>query len=425
MKNNSYRRTVLPSGLRIVTEHAPSVKSVSVGVWIDVGSRFESARINGLSHLIEHMTFKGTSRRSAQQIVHEFESRGGAVNAFTSREQTCYYAKVLDAHLPNAVEVLADIVVDSVYDPGELTREQKVIVEEIKDVRDTPSDWVHDLFAEVHWGRQDLGLPILGLRSSVLRAGRADILGFRRQHYRPGNMVIAACGAVAHDRIVRLAATAFERLKESRPHRRVAPRARFRGGMRVFPRPSQQTHLIVGFESLPYVDARKFPLLVFQQLFGGGMSSRLFQTVRERLGLAYSVYSFQDSYRDCGVFGFYIGTDPRSAGRALQASGRELRLLKMGELSKDEVASAREQLKGQLVLGLEGTSSRMNRLARQELYTGKHVSLEETLRLIDRVTRDDLVALANDLIHADRMTAVALGPLDTGFFRGFDWSSLG
>lgn len=425
MSKERYRRTVLPSGLRVVSESAPSVKSVSVGVWIDVGSRFESPEINGLSHLIEHMTFKGTARRSAQQIVHEFESRGGAVNAFTSREQTCYYAKVLDTHLANAIDVLADIVVNSVYDPRELVREQKVIVEEIKDVRDTPSDWVHDLFAVVHWGRQDLGLPILGLKSSVLRASRADIMNYRRRHYRANNMIVAASGAVEHARLVRHVRGAFGRLKKGRQRPAPTGQARYRGGMKVYPHASQQTHLIVGFDSLPYVDARKFPLLVLQQLFGGGMSSRLFQSVRERLGLAYSVYSFQDSYRDCGVFGFYIGTDRKSASRALQASARELKLLKQGELTPGEVSSAKEQLKGQLVLGLEGTSSRMNRLARQEIYTGGHVSLTETLRLIDKVTPDDLVALAGDIVRADRMTAVALGPLDRSFFRAFDWSTLG
>jgi predicted Zn-dependent peptidase len=403
MKRNgtSYRRTVLPSGLRVISEAVPGVRSVSVGIWIDVGSRFESRRINGLSHLIEHMTFKGTPRRSAQQIVHEFESRGGAINAFTSREQTCYYAKVLDLHLPGAIDVLADIVLHSLYDPRELVREQKVIVEEIKDVRDTPSDWVHDLFAEVHWGRADLGLPVLGLKTSVLRAGRADIMRYRRSHYRPDNMIVAASGAVDHARLVRLASAAFRGLKPAAQRRPRAPRARVRGGMKVYGRPSQQTHLVIGFDSLPYVDPRKFPLLVLQQIFGGGMSSRLFQTVREKLGLAYSVYSFQDSYRDCGVFGFYIGTDPKSAGRAVTASMHELARLKEGDLDPDEVASAREQLKGQLVLGLESTSSRMNRLARQEIYTGTNITLAQTLRLIDRVSAHDLVALARDLIRAD------------------------
>jgi predicted Zn-dependent peptidase len=417
---------VLPSGLRVISEEVPGVRSVSVGVWIDVGSRFESRRNNGLSHLIEHMTFKGTPRRSAQQIVHEFESRGGAVNAFTSREQTCYYGKVLDLHLPGAIDVLADIVLHSVYDPRELAREQKVIVEEIKDVRDTPSDWVHDLFAEVHWGKEDLGLPVLGLKTSVLRARRTDILRYRQSHYRPDRMIVAASGAVEHSRLVRLVRSAFRGMKADGATRVASPRrARMRGGMRVYPRPSAQTHLVVGFGSLPYVDPRKFQLLVLQQLYGGGMSSRLFQTVREQLGLAYNVYSFQDSYRDCGVFGFYIATDAKSAARALTTSMQELVRLARGGLKAGEVAAAREQLKGQLVLGLESTSSRMNRLARQEIYTGGNLSLADTLRLIDRVSVDDLVALAGDLVKSGRLTAVALGPLETSFFSELDWAGFG
>jgi len=423
MPVQSYQRTVLPSGLRVVSERAPGVKSVSVGVWVDVGSRNETRALNGLSHLIEHMTFKGTERRSAQDIVYEFESRGGAVNAFTSREQTCYYAKVLDTHLPHAIDVLSDIVLKSTYDPKELQREQKVIVEEIKDVHDTPADWVHDLFAEAHWGTTSLGMPILGLKSTVLRARRADILRYRRQFYRPERIVIAACGAVRHDRLVEMVSETFNhRAPSAVRHQEQA--AAFRGGTKVHPRGSKQTHLVVGFPSLPYVDQRKYVLLVLQQLFGGGMSSRLFQTVRERLGLAYSVYSFQDSYRDCGVFGFYIGTDRKSAARALAAAASELGRLKRVPVEREELRSAREQLKGNLVLGLENTSSRMNRLARHELYTGTYLPLRDTLKLIDRVSAADLLNLAQEIIDPSRLTAVAMGPLERTFFRNVDWSPL-
>lgn len=419
------KRTRLDSGLRVLSERHPSVKSVAVGIWVNVGSRHELPELAGLSHLIEHMTFKGTRKRSARQIVAEFESRGGMVNAFTSREQTCYYAKVLDSHLPVAIDVLADIVRHSRYDSNELKREQKVIFEEIKDVHDTPSDWVHDLFAETHWGRSSLGLPVLGQKSTVRRARREDILRYRRNHYTPGRIVIAACGAVDHNALVRLVRKHFGDWSPSpgvKPETKTPPKVR--GGMKVFSHKSAQAHVVVGFPSLAYGEERKFSLLVLQQLFGGGMSSRLFQRIREELSLAYSVYAFQDSYRDCGLFGMYLGTDPKTVSKAVDASAVELGRLKRADFSEPEVSSAKEQLKGQLVLGLENTSSRMNRLARQELYLGKHVSLAHTLRQIDAVTLQDVAELARELVTRRNLTAVAVGPLPQGLLADADWSPL-
>jgi predicted Zn-dependent peptidase len=424
MASARFHRTVLPSGLRIVSEKDGVVKSVAIGVWIDVGSRYEPHGLNGLSHLIEHMTFKGTEKRNAQQIVYEFESRGGSVNAFTSREQTCYYAKVLDEHLAHTVEVLGDIVLDSLFEPKELRREQKVILEEIKDVHDTPADWVHDLFAETHWGKEKLGLPVLGVKSTVLRARRPDIMAYRARFYRPERMVIAACGEVSHKKLVDIVAKVFDHKKQKKSAPAKSGSPRFKGGLRVYPRESQQTHLVVGFPSLSYTDEQKYVLLVLQQLFGGGMSSRLFQTVREKLGLAYSVFSFQDSYRDCGVFGLYIGTDKKSAARALTASAVELGRLKREAVPAKELASAKEQLKGNLVLGLESTSSRMNRIARHEIYLQKQMPLKETLREIDRVSANDVRQLAREIIDPRRLTAVAMGQLRPGFYKGVDWSPL-
>lgn len=420
----SAKKTVLSNGMRVVSERASSVKSVSLGMWVDVGSRHEAPELSGLSHLIEHMTFKGTRARTSQQIVAEFESRGGGINAFTSREQTCYYAKVLDAHLPVAIDVLSDILQNSVYSPTELGREQKVILEEIKDVRDTPSDWVHDLFAEVHWGNNSLGLPILGVNSTVKRASRSDILNYRRRHYRPSRLVVAACGSVDHSKLVAQMERSFEGwgIGSKAMPRLTAPDVK--GGLRVFKKDTSQAHLVIGFPSLPYVHRDKFTLLVLQNLFGGGMSSRLFQSVRERLGLAYSVYAFQDSFRDCGVFGLYIGTDKRNAPKAMAAANVELARLKASDLTTEEVDAAKEQLKGHLVLGLENTSARMNRLARHELYTGIFHSIPKTLGLIDKVTRDDVVDLCRSMINPQKMSAVAMGPLKPSFLKDVDWSVL-
>jgi predicted Zn-dependent peptidase len=418
------KRTRLDSGLRVLSEHHPSVKSVAVGVWVDVGSRHESPELAGLSHLIEHMTFKGTRKRTARQIVAEFESRGGLVNAFTSREQTCYYAKVLDSHLPVAIEVLADIVRHSRYDGSELKREQKVIFEEIKDVHDTPSDWVHDLFAETHWGRKSLGLPVLGRRSTVYRAERDDIVDYRKRHYTPARMVIAACGEVDHGALLRLVRKHFGEWPNGSAESSESHLPGVKGGMKVFSHRSAQAHVVMGFPSLAYGDKRKFCLLVLQQLFGGGMSSRLFQRIREELSLAYSVYSFQDSYRDCGVFGLYLGTDPKTASKAAEASAVELGRLRQGDFNEPEVQSAKEQLKGQLVLGLENTSSRMNRVARQELYLGKQVTLADTLKQIDAVRTEDVAKLAKELVSRKKLTAVAVGPLSPGMLSDVDWSPL-
>ena len=420
-----FKKTRIDSGLRILSERHPTVKSVSVGVWVDVGSRHETPELAGLSHLIEHMTFKGTERRTARQIVAEFESRGGAVNAFTSREHTCYYAKVLGTHLPVAIDVLSDIVRHSRYDKGELKREQKVIFEEIKDVRDTPSDWVHDLFAETHWGKKSLGLPVLGVRQSVGRAERASILQYRRRHYTPSRIVVAACGDVDHKELVRLTR---KHLGDWHNGGGVGPGTALpsvKGGLKVFVHRSAQAHVVLGFPSLPYDHVEKFPLLLLQQLFGGGMSSRLFQRIREELSLAYSVYSFQDSYRDCGVFGLYLGTDPKTAAKAAAASAVELGRLRKGDFSKTEIESAREQIKGQLVLGLENTSSKMNRIARQELYLGRQVSLTDTLKRIDAVKMESVIELAKRMISRKRLTAVAVGPLPENLLSEVDWSPLG
>ena len=419
-----FRRTRLPSGLRVLSERYPSVKSVSVGVWLDVGSRHEEPELAGLSHLIEHMTFKGTRKRSARQIVAEFESRGGVVNAFTSRENTCYYAKVLDSHLPMAIDVLADIVRHSRYDAAELKREQKVIFEEIKDVHDTPSDWVHDLFAETHWGKKSLGLPVLGRRTTVNRAVREHILQYRRRHYTPERTVIVACGEVDHAELVRLVRRHFGSWSNGQGVSSATERPRVRGGVKVYSHRSAQAHVVLGFPSLPYSHDRRYALLLLQQLFGGGMSSRLFQRIREELSLAYSVYSFQDSYRDCGVFGLYLGTDPKTASRAADASAVELGRLRRGDFTGPEIQSAREQLKGQLVLGLENTSSRMNRIARQELYLGKQVSLADTLSQIDAIKTEQVATLARDMISRRNLTAVAVGPLPEGLLSEVDWSPL-
>lgn len=415
----------MSSGLRILSERHPSVKSVAVGVWVDVGSRHESPELAGLSHLIEHMTFKGTRRRTARQIVAEFESRGGGVNAFTSREHTCYYAKMMGSHLPVAIDVLADIVCHSRYDEGELKREQKVIFEEIKDVHDTPSDWVHDLFAETHWGKKSLGLPVLGKRTTVGRAERDHILRYRRRHYTPKRIVIAACGDVNHAEFVRLVRKHFGKFENGQGVGPGTAHPGVKGGLKVIVHRSAQAHVVLGFPSLPYEHERKFSLLLLQQLFGGGMSSRLFQRIREELSLAYSVYSFQDSYRDCGVFGLYLGTDPKTAAKAAQASAVELGRLRKGDFTETEIESAREQLKGQLVLGLENTSSRMNRIARQELYLGRQVSLSDTLKRIDAVKRDTVAELAKAMISRQRLTAVAVGPLPENLLSEVDWSPLG
>jgi predicted Zn-dependent peptidase len=415
-----YKRTVFPNGLRVITEAIPHVRSVSLGLWLDVGSRDESDAEAGMSHFIEHMVFKGTKNRSAREIASYLESVGGVVNAFTSREQTCLYAKFLDQHLGKAIELLLDILNNSLFDKAEIEKEKKVILEEIKDVDDSPGDLVHDRFVRVFFGDHPLGRSILGSRTTVKNMVRPKMLRYLGKLYRPDKTIIAASGNLDHAQLVELVANGFnaEIFEKSRNGRK---KPIYRAHRRVFKHKSTQTHVCLGIPSKDFNDPSRTATILLNSMMGGGMSSRFFQQLREHLGIVYNVFSYLDYFEDSSILGIYFGTDKRNVKKAMSAVVHEIERLKSEKLTKDEIDKIKEQLKGNLMLGLENTSSRMNRLAKHEILTGRYISLDETTAAIDSVLPDEITELAKELFDRDRITAVSLGPVTDGIFSALDY----
>lgn len=403
-----YRREVLPNGLVVLTERMDHVKSVALGVWVKVGSRDEPSQKAGISHFMEHMLFKGTETRSAEEIAKAIDAVGGTLDAFTSREETCFYAKVLGEHLPLAVELLSDILLHSKIDPRDIEREQQVVLQEIKSVEDTPEDLVHDLFARAIWGDHPLGRPVLGAKETLLRIQREDILEHLRDFYQPDRMVIAAAGDLEHERLVDLLAEAFQGFEgKALPVDSGPPVAR---PVTVKEdRNSAQVHLCLGVEGLPYAHQDRYALYLINALLGGSMSSRLFQEIREKRGLVYSIYSYQSSYRDAGLLVVYAGCSPESANLVVDLIKAEGRRLYEEPIDPEEFKRLKEQLKGNLLLGLESTSSRMTRLAKMEIYFGRLFDLEEIIRGIEEVTPERFQAVAKHLFGGEAYTLASIG----------------
>ena len=410
------RRTVLPGGLRVISESVPGVRSVAFGVWVGVGSRDETGSLAGASHYLEHLLFKGTRKRDALAIAAELEAVGGEINAFTAKEYTCYYARVLDADLPLAVDVICDMVTSSVLAAREVENERGVILEEIAMHDDDPGDAVHDVFADIVWPDTPLGRPVLGSVDSITTLSRTAIAGYYRRRYRPENLVIAAAGNLDHRALVRLVRKAFEGIDvdvDAAPARpRVGGRApAFTPASAVLRRPTEQANLVLGLPGLRRLDERRFALGVLNSAFGGGMSSRLFQEVREKRGLAYSVYSFTSHYADTGIFGVYAGCHPNRAREVLELCREQLAMVATAGLTAEELARGKGQMRGGLVLGLEDTGSRMSRLGKAELAYGELLSVDEVLARIDAVTVDDVKLLAHELLRQP-LALAAIGPYD-------------
>lgn len=411
IRGGVYRKTTLENGLRVVSEKLPAVRSVSLGVWVDTGSRHEAESEHGVSHLIEHMVFKGTRNRNARQIASSLESLGGSLNAFTSREQTCFTARIMDEHLAEAVDVLADIVCRASFTPTNLKREKLVICEEIKESIENPSDRIHDLFAETFWGGQPLGRPILGTFDSVLSMKRALVLGYMKRQYRAASVVIAASGAIDHDELVALAREKFDFPEgEAVSGNHTAPPSA--PILNAVPNETEQIHANLGYPGPSYRDKDRIAMLVLTTYLGSGMSSVLFQKVRERRGLAYTVFSYHDAYRDGGMFGTYFATDKNSLGMALKITLDEIRRMAKRRLPAERLEQIKEQLKGQLMIGMESTAARMNRLGRLELMLGRYIPLAKTLEQIDAVDRDKLIELARRVFDDNRLVVTALGPTE-------------
>ena len=408
---STYQKTVLPSGLRIITEKIPSVRSISLGVWIDVGGRNESPLENGVTHMIEHMLFKGTQKRTPLEISSEIENLGGSINAFTSREHTCYLARVMYEHLDTAVDVLADLSQNSTVTHVNLTKEKKVICEEIKESLENPSDHVYDLFAKAYWGDHPLGQPILGTIKTVTTMPRPRLLEYMKRNYKSRSVVIAASGAISHDKLVRLAKEKFHFAKGSAETASLAKRTNARV-IDLHPDGISQTHICLGFPGLKYADKERTAALATATYLGGGMSSVLFNKIREEKGLAYSVYTYHDSYRDTGIFGAYLATDGKQAPAAVSIIVEECEKLKRKKLPKERLEQIKAQLKGNLTLGMESTSARMNRLGRQELVLGEYHSMDETLKDIEKLKSADILNIANKTFDLSQVAVVVKGPAD-------------
>jgi predicted Zn-dependent peptidase len=411
------RRTVLPGGLRIITEAIPTVRSVAFGVWVGVGSRDETPAQAGATHYLEHLLFKGTRRRSALDISSAIESVGGDINAFTAKEFTCYYARVLDADLPLAVDVVADMVSSSRIAVADVEAERDVVLEEIAMRDDDPSDAVHDLVAARLWGSTPLGRPILGTVESISSLSRGVIHRYYKRKYRPENIVVAAAGNLDHSRVVRLVRSAFEAAgflgdaAEPTPPRVGGRGPRTQAGVALLERPTEQANLVLALPGLSRTDERRFALGVLNAALGGGMSSRLFQEIREKRGLAYSVYSYASQFADAGLMGVYVGCQPKKVDQVLDLCRESLGDVAAHGITADELARGKGQLRGGLVLGLEDTGSRMGRLAKSELVYEDLQSVDDLLSIIDAVTLDDVRDVAAAVLASEPALAV-VGPFD-------------
>jgi predicted Zn-dependent peptidase len=409
------RRTVLSSGLRILTENLPGVRSAAVGIWVGVGSRDETGPEAGASHYLEHLLFKGTRRRSALEISATLEAVGGELNAFTSHEYTCYYARVLDADLPLAVDVLSDMVLDSLIRAEDVEAERGVVLEEIAMHDDDPGDAVHDVFATALLGSSPLGRPILGTVASIEGMPRDRLHDYYRARYGQESLVVSVSGALDHDEVVRAVVNAFARVGAEvgvgspAPVRRGEPKPFPGGRTTVATRSTEQAHVVLGSVGLARTDPRRHALTLLSTALGEGMSSRLFQEIREKRGLAYSVYSFTSHFADAGMFGVYAGCAPRRVGEVLGLCRAELAAVAEKGLTDEELQRARGQSRGSLVLGLEDPLSRMSRLGKAELVYGELPSVDELLARFDRVTADDVQAVATDVLGGS-LSLGAVGP---------------
>ena len=408
--SDTIKITTLPNGLRVVSETMPRLQTVSLGVWIDVGARYEAPEVNGVAHMLEHMAFKGTRRRSARAIAEEIERVGGSLNAYTSREHTAYYARILAGDLELAADILADILQYSSFDPAELEKERHVVLQEIGQVKDTPDDLVFDLLQEASYPDQPMGRAILGPEAIVRDMPREALVEYMARHYGPRRLVFAAAGKVDHGRLVGLADRLFGNLPATDPH---APEAaRYSSGRRLERRKDlEQVHLCMAVQGLPYHHPDYFALQVLSTALGGGMSSRLFQEARENRGLCYSIFSFASAYADTGQLGVYAGTDPEDVSELMKVVADETRALVEGP-SEDEIARARAQLKASLLMGLESCSAVCEDLARQLLCFDRRVPTEEVVARIDAVDTAAITRLGRNLLGGDGLTLAAVGPLE-------------
>jgi predicted Zn-dependent peptidase len=406
------RRQKLPNGLTVITEQMQHIRSASIGVWLQTGSRDEDPEWNGISHFIEHMVFKGTKHRSAEEIARQVDSIGGNMDAFTAKECICFNVKVLDEHVPVALDILSDLVLNPVFDGSDIARERGVIMEEIKMDEDNPDYLVHEIFTQNFWKDHPLGKPILGTKETVKRFERDAVLAAYAHRFAPGNIIVSAAGNLDHDRFVELVRGHFEHMTpmtngfhSSTP--KISSRIILRNKKAL-----EQVQLCIGVPAHPIAHEKRHAGYVLNTLLGGGMSSRLFQNIRERQGLAYSIYSDLNPYRDTGCLAVYAGTSLASASKVVQSVVSEFRKLKTESVPDEELRRSKAQLKGSLMLSLESSTSRMSNLARQEMYFDRYYDLDELIERIEAVTAEDLSKLASEFFKPESVAVTALGNLN-------------
>ena len=406
-----FQKELLKNGIRIVTEEIPYVNSVSIGLWIKAGSRYESIENNGISHFIEHMLFKGTKKRSAKEIANSIDKIGGQLNAFTSKECTCLYAKVLDAHFDIALDVLADMFFNSNFDHEDIEKEKGVVLEEINMYEDSPEDLVHDLFSQTVWSGNSLGMPVLGTESSLGNLKREKILDYFNNNYIPQNIVISVVGNIKHTDAVKNVREYFEKSKPGNREAIQTPTPNFEPEYMFKNKLTEQVHLCMGFVGVDIKSEAYYPMLILNNIFGGAMSSRLFQKIREDRGLAYSVFSYPSSFVDCGLFSIYAGSKPGNLKSVAELIMEEITILKEKGITEEELYDSKEQLKGSYILGLESTSGRMISIGKSELILKRVYTPAEILEKIDKVDIESTNKVINYIFDKRNMGAAVIGSM--------------
>jgi len=411
--DSAINKTLLKNGIRILTKKMPHIRSVSMGVWVNVGARDESMAESGLSHFIEHVIFKGTKKRTAFQIAKEFDAIGGHTNAFTSLENTCYHAKVMDTHLEKVVDILIDIFLNSVFDEREVENERAVILQEIGMVEDSQEEYVHVLSGNNYWGKNSLGRSIIGPSENIVSFDADTLKSFFHRFYQPERIVISAAGNLEHEHFVDLVGPSFESIQPGNGFPdRLTPQGRSR--VNLHHRDLEQLHVCLGAKGISITDPRRYAYSLMNTLLGGNMSSRLFQEIRERRGLAYSVYSFISSYVDTGMFGAYVGVDPKKAHESTRLILKEIEKLKKTRVGAGELRKAKEYTKGNLLLASESNDNQMVRLAQNETHFGRYIPLQEVVDNIEAVSGDDILELGRYLFQDNRFALTMLGPVGDG-----------
>lgn len=403
-----YQKTILSNGIRILSEEISHVRSAVIGVWINAGSRYETDDNSGVSHFIEHMMFKGTKRRTAKDIAEELDAVGGNLNAFTTKEYTCYYAKVLDEHFDLAMDLLSDMLFESMFSQDDLEREKNIIIEEIKMCEDTPDELVHDIFTKAIWQNHPLGRPVIGSSKTVQALNRDDLLNYYEKHYTADNIIITVTGNIKHEVVIEKVESVFRNVKTNKIKHSTLPPV-VKSDFICYEKDTEQVHIIIGTPGYKLKHEDIYAVQIMNIILGGGVSSRLFQKIREQKGLVYSIYSYHNSYHDTGLFGIYTGLSKHNVSAAIEMILEELKIILQDGVPENELRRAKNQFKGNLLISLENIGSRMSRLGRSEIYLGKVLSIDEIIQRMYKVTSEDIRRVACNMFKPEHFAMSAVG----------------